>query len=150
MATFTKILVPTDFSDYSMHALQTAMALAKDLGATFRVAHVGAKSTVREAVKAGLIAAGDDDDALDRKIKERRVAAMQSFLAPLGDAAAGVETVFLSGDPANEIDCYARDNGVDLIVMGRRGVTLGDVMLGSVAERVVRHAPCPVLIVRRS
>jgi nucleotide-binding universal stress UspA family protein len=150
MATFSNILVPTDFSENAAAALATASRLAADLGATLRVAHVGSASAVREGIKAGLLSRGDDDATLERKVREARVRHMEQFLAPLGDAAKGIETLFLSGDPSREIVDYARDNGVDLVVMGRRGVTLADVMLGSVAERVIRHASCPVLIVRRS
>jgi nucleotide-binding universal stress UspA family protein len=149
VATFSSILVATDFSDNAAAALAMAARLREDYGATLRVAHVSHGSSVREALKAKLIAPGDDDDVLDQKLREARVARMEAFLAPLGAAATGVETVFLGGDPSREIVRYARDNGVDLIVLGRRGTTLGDVMLGSVAERVVRHAPCPVLITRR-
>ncbi len=148
MAIFSSILVPTDFSENAAAALQTAFELANALGATVRVAYVGATSAVRDAVKSGLLTKGDDDETLARKVREAHVARMESFLAPLGAGAQGIETIFLSGDASREIVRYARDNGIDLIVMGRRGITLGDVMLGSVAERVVRHAPCPVMIIR--
>jgi universal stress protein A len=150
MATFKTILVATDFSDNAAAALETARRLADDLGASLRVAFVGSSSAVRDAVKAGLLAAGDDDAALERKVRELRERRMDEFLAPLGDAAAAVERTYLVGDAAREIVANARETGVDLVVVGRRGVTLGDVVLGGVAERVVRHAPCPVLIVRRS
>lgn len=104
----------------------------------------------REAIKEGLLATGDDDAAVERKVNEAHARRMDAFLAPLGDAAASVERVLLHGDPSHEVIEYAKASGVDLIVMGRRGTTLADVMLGSVAERVIRHAPCPVLIVRTS
>jgi nucleotide-binding universal stress UspA family protein len=149
MALFHTILVPTDFSENADAALETAVALADALGAAVRVAHVATKSSVREAVKAGLLAPGDDDATVERKVRELREMRMATHLAALGERAATVEQVYLAGDPSCEIVDYASANGVDLIVMGRRGTTLADVMLGSVAERVVRHANCPVLIVKR-
>jgi nucleotide-binding universal stress UspA family protein len=149
VAVFNTILVPTDYSENADAALATAARLAAAVGASLRVAHVGSASAVREAVKAGLLAPGDDDAMIERKVQEARARRMTAFLAPLGDVAHEVETVFLTGDPSREVVCYARENGIDLIVMGRRGQTLADVMLGTVAERVVRHAPCPVMIVRR-
>lgn len=148
MSIFRTILVPTDFSKNASAALATAAALSAELGSTLRVAFVGSAGAVRDAIKAGLLSREDDDETLAKKVRAAHVANMEAFLAPLGSSANGVESVFLSGDASREIVAYCREHDVDLIVMGRRGITLGDVMLGSVAARVVRHAPCPVMIVR--
>jgi nucleotide-binding universal stress UspA family protein len=150
MAIFETILVPTDYSDNAKAALATAAHLASELGSSLRVAHVRPRSAVREAVKGGMLATGDDDESLVRRLREKHEKTLEEFVSAAGLDAAQVERVVLLGDPSREIVAYARANAVDLIVIGRRGVTLADVMLGSVAERVVRHADCPVLIVKRS
>ena len=149
MAIFRTILVPTDYSDNAKAALVTAAQLAAELGAELRVAHVRPKSAVREAVKGGMLASGDDDETIERKLRIKHAKTLDEFVEAAGLDPATVEHMVLAGDPAHEVVTYARANAVDLIVMGRRGVTLADVMLGSVAERVVRHADCPVLIVKR-
>ncbi len=60
-----------------------------------------------------------------------------------------VETFVLSGHPASTIVQFARDNGIDLIVTGTLGKSgIEELLLGSVADHVIRHAPCPVLVVK--
>jgi nucleotide-binding universal stress UspA family protein len=60
-----------------------------------------------------------------------------------------VEHVLLEGDPAREIVCYSRDHGIDLVVMGTHGRTgLERMLMGSVAEKVLRGASCSVLVVK--
>ncbi len=148
MAAFRHILVPTDFSENANLALEIAVRLADDAGGSVRVVHVCQSSPVRYAVQEGLLTQGDDDDAVERKVREHLGAKLEAYLAPLGERARTVETATLYGDPSRQIVDYARAHAVDLIVMGRRGVTLADVVLGSVAERVIRHADCPVLIAK--
>ena len=60
-----------------------------------------------------------------------------------------VERKTIMGDPSNEIVRIAKDGGYDLIVMSTHGRTgLSRLLMGSVAERVIRHAPCPVFVIR--
>jgi nucleotide-binding universal stress UspA family protein len=134
MAIFQRILVPTDYSEHAVEALATAARLAGEMGASVTLLHVMGESALRTAVQEGWLTADDDDETVERKAREHHEAKFDECLATLGDAGAGVERVILRGDP---------------VVMGRRGRTLADVVLGSAAERVVRHADCPVLIVKR-
>ena len=150
MGTFNTILVPTDYSENAAAALSVASRVAADYGARLVVAHVCGRGALRAAIQQGLLAPDDDDATVSRKVKAAHDAKLAESLAPLGAAAAGVERAVLFGEPARAVVDYARENGVDLIVMGRRGVTLADVMLGSVAEKTIRHALCPVMIVKRS
>ncbi|MBI2395601.1 MAG: universal stress protein [Deltaproteobacteria bacterium] len=128
MAHIQKILVPVDGSPASIAALEQAVTLADDLSATVDVLHIrkrGAAETDR-----------DMDDA---------VAAARSRLG--GRFAMRTE----SGDPVGKILEVADAQRPDLIVMGTHGrVGRLRALVGSVAESVVRNAPCPVLTVRRS
>lgn len=148
MPAFRNILVPTDFSENAAEALELAVRVADDGGGSLRVVHVCQSSPVRYAVQEGLLTQGDDDDAVERKVRAHIGGQIAEFLAPLGERAAHIEPTILYGDPSRQIVDYARKHGVDLIAMGRRGKTLADVILGSVAERVIRHSECPVLIAK--
>jgi nucleotide-binding universal stress UspA family protein len=135
---FTRILVPTDFSVQADAALAQARALATQLGATLHVLHVLENVFLRAVV-------GDPHDletAAWRRLEDR--------LTPEDRGRLGASAELQMGDePAKEIVQYAREAGIDLIVMGthgRRG--LPHALLGSVAEQVVRAAPCSVLTVR--
>jgi nucleotide-binding universal stress UspA family protein len=122
-----RILVPTDFSPLSTLALEHAIALASLCRASIHLMHVQAAS-------------GNVDD------DERRLAALVSRCH--ADAIV-VTSQVCGGQPAAAIVEAAAARAVDLIVLGthgRRGVA--HLMLGSVAEHVVRTAPCPVLTVR--
>lgn len=125
------------------------MRLATELDAQVRLVHVCPRSPLREAVHEGLLESDDSDLSVAQKVREAADEEFDVFLQAAAAEHLGVQRVLLFGDPAHKLCEYAAANGIDLIVMGRRGATLADVVLGSVAERVIRHAPCPVLIVRR-
>ena len=137
----TTILVPTDFGYASDAALGYARMLAERFGASLHLLHVvdepGSWSEVYAAIP-------DIRHRLNRDAASR-LEAMAACLPPPVQATSAV----VSGPPVPSIVKAAESQGVDLIVMGthgRRG--MGHVLLGSVAERVVRLAPCPVLTVR--
>jgi len=138
------ILVPVDFSECSEQALDYAVALAAKLDAKVHLLNVISipfvtVPEVGSAISPSVIetAIHDNQTALDKLVEARRTK------AAFGD------TVIHTGDARDEILRTAESLGADLIVMGthgRRGVTRA--LLGSVAELVVRTAPCPVLTVR--
>lgn len=140
---FARILFPTDFSKTAQHALGYARDLAERYDAVVHLLHV-----VRDPMSQGW--AGDAvgvmvPDLLTtwRNDAERRLREL-----PLG----GTRTACAVrvGHPFVEIIRYATDNEIDLIVMGTHGLgPVEQMLLGSVAERVVRKASCPVLTVRR-
>ena len=150
MATFNKILVPTDFSESAFAALLVAARLARESEAALSVLTVVPRSALRVAIKEGILDAGDDDASIRAKVTTDVERRLGEFVTCLGDQAQSVLRHYVFGDPGREILSFAVENGIDLVVMGRRGRTLADVILGSVAERVIRHASCPVLIVKRS
>jgi len=140
------ILVPTDFSPYAEYAVDYAIDLAKTLQARITLLHV-----VHEI----LWAAGEGALALPPDYFEELAATAQESLNRVlwRVHAAGVQgdTVVVHGVPFEHIMTVAREQQVDLIIMGTHGRTgLKHVLIGSVAERVVRLAPCPVLVTRGS
>ena len=146
MIALKNVLVPTDFSETSDSALRYGKALATAFGATLHVVHIieepyGQPWAV-EAYGFSLAALQDE------WIKDAQARLAASVTEDEKKTLKTVTTTVL-GHPVMEILRYASDNAVDLIVMGTHGRgPLGHVVLGSVAERVVRKAPCPVLTVR--
>jgi len=138
-----KILVPTDFSEGSDEALDRAIGLAKQAGATMELVHVLEFGDSGD-LPFGLINYGGDPGAV--------VATVDRELARRADRATAeglrCYTRMLEGSAHQEIVREARETNADLIVIGthgRRG--LAHLVLGSIAEQVVRHAGCPVLTV---
>ncbi|OLC00879.1 MAG: hypothetical protein AUH30_01530 [Candidatus Rokubacteria bacterium 13_1_40CM_68_15] len=144
---FKKILVGTDFSEPSDAARRTAIELARRLGAELEIVHV------EEPLPAYAFSEGALPD-LPRLQEEVRSWAEREVEQQAKEArAAGVPvtTAVLLGTPANAIVETARTDGADLIVVGTHGRTgFERILLGSVAERVVRNASCPVLTVRNT
>jgi nucleotide-binding universal stress UspA family protein len=145
------ILCPTDFSDTSKHALDHAVAIAQWYSARIVMLHV--HHPVATVVQALVGAAGgemlDDGAKLDdeRRQLADTVGAMQTdALARSRNVA--IQTTVLHGPAADTIVGYARSNPVDLIVMGTHGASgFEHLVLGSVTEKVVRQASCPVMTV---
>jgi nucleotide-binding universal stress UspA family protein len=144
MTRFEKILVPTDFSDHSAAALDVATDFAKTFGAKIRLLHCY-RLDPADVSPYGVAASAAYDGRI-REGAERRLKESEEKLEVEGIE---TETSLSSGFPSEAIAQLAQQIGADLIVMGTRGMTgLKHVMLGSVAERTVRLAPCPVLTVR--
>ena len=134
-----RILVPVDFSRTSADVLAFAKGYAADAGAQIVLLHVVEPLHVDWKM---------DTTELQR---ERQVhsARLLGELVVREFGAGKVAAEIRTGAPVEAITSVARQTKVDLIVIGTHGRTgLKRVLLGSVAERVVRHAPCPVLVVR--
>jgi nucleotide-binding universal stress UspA family protein len=145
MPPITRILVPTDFSATADAALDYAFGLAEKFGASVQLLHVLDDPFVFEGMSAEAYiseAPGLRTAMLDDARERLRHRVSQGGEVP-------VETEVLFGHGARTIAEYAAERAVDLIVMGTHGRTgFAHLMVGSVAERVVRTAPCPVLTVR--
>ena len=123
-----KILYPTDFSSYSNQAYLHAVALAEIHGASLTIVYVYTPNVE-----------GGDRRHWRNQLEQIRPA----------NPRIPVHHVFLEGDPAAEIVRYARDACMDLVVMGTHGRTGVDrLLMGSVAEQVLRGAPCSVMVVK--
>jgi len=144
---FTHILVPTDFSTASAAALATAKELAERFGASIQLLHIleDPYSTSAYATEVyGYLPPGLKESW------QRDAEARLARLLPADECARfGGTTAVLFGSPAKTIVEHAEQSGIDLIVMGTHGRSgVSHLLLGSVAERVVRTARCPVLTVR--
>lgn len=141
---FKKILVGVDFSDPSRQALRVAAALSADAGAELVLAHVWQPivSSFGEPVVLGIqhdTAVRDAEGALlDWRHEAEKVGAHR------------VSTRTVVGTPWHElVRLLNEDPGFDLVVLGTHGRTgLRHALLGSVTEKVIRHAPCAALVVR--
>lgn len=142
MSTSPRILVATDFSDTGDTALDSASRIAGMMGATLVIAHVRIIPT--SAQGEGMLHAGMETN--DPEVAERKLHAIQP-----AEEGVPVEHRLLTGDPATEILKLAESEDVWFIVMGTHGRTgLARLLMGSVAEAVVRRATCPTVLVNPS
>jgi nucleotide-binding universal stress UspA family protein len=142
----SRILVPTDFSADADAALQYAIELGKPFGARIRLLHV-----VEDLMAAGMWS--NECYTIDvtglqiNLVKDAEERLSMTRIA--AEAASDIATDVRTGPAATTIVDAARECQADLIVMGTKGRTgVAHLLMGSVAERVVRLAPCPVLTVR--
>ena len=135
-----KILFPTDFSPASESALRWATSLARDTGARLLIVHVEEPPTA--------YVGGDYAIPETTAPARHELAKLLALVVPF-DQGISYEHRILLGDPAPEIVKLAEEEKVDLIVLGTHGRTgLSRLLMGSVAEHVVRRADCPVLTVK--
>lgn len=146
MSQITRIVVPTDFSDMSDHALSYARTLADSLGASLHLVHVF-DDPYGNALVAEMSASVYESMRATEMTQARR--RLLRRLPPTDRKQFHGSTAIVTGTPAEAIVDYATDRGMDLIVMGTHGRSgFAHLLLGSVAEQVVRTAKCPVLTVR--
>jgi nucleotide-binding universal stress UspA family protein len=147
--TFTKILAPTDFSEDSKLALSYAITLAEKFSSEIIVVHVDQPLA---PVMVSELNPGLDVSTMNRIAEEGRLMALKELdgaTARLRESGVKARGLMRVGAPFLEIINAAQGEAADLIVMGTHGRTgLAHVLMGSVAERVVNKAPCPVLTVR--
>lgn len=137
-----RIMVTTDFSDESRKSLPYAAALAREFQASLVLVHVVPAHLPLQLSQLGIVF---EESRLMKEARERLPAFRRAELGP----DLPVETLVLHGSPAHEICRTAEARGADLIVMATHGhAGLKHYTIGSVTESVVRHAPCPVLVVR--
>ena len=141
------ILVPYDFSEYSQRAFAWAVQLARQWQCPIDLLHVVPLLTSTSP----LLTSGTFNlTNIQENLQADAEASLSQMVAGADTESVNVRPQVLIGEPFHEICRLAEISNSDLIVMGSHGRTgLAHVFLGSVAERVVRHAPCPVLVVRR-
>jgi len=146
MLRINKVLVASDFSDPSESALKYGREFARTFGSALHVLHV----VETPVMWAGTEAVGVDFAGLQRDLEAGARAMLDRIVTQEDRAQLKAVTAIRTGNsPAAEIASYANEEGADIIVMGTHGRrAIGHLLMGSVAEKVVRIAPCPVLTVR--
>ena len=138
------ILVPVDFSSCSREGLRYAIAFASEFGAKIILLHATYLGYIYSCEGTAIYDIGALQKAA-RKTAERK---MGELVASVNFGSVKYETVFTEGSPVLDICAFAKDHDVDLIVTSTHGFTgFTHVLIGSIAEQVVRHAPCSVLVV---
>jgi nucleotide-binding universal stress UspA family protein len=141
---FGTILVPVDFSPHAAKALETAIELARQFQGRIHLVHsypvyVGAVSPYGMVIP----------ETFDRECREAANRELSKWADRVRQAGVPVETTITPIPPSEAIVSTAEEIGADVVVMGSRGLTgLKHVLLGSVAERALRHSHCPVLVVK--
>jgi nucleotide-binding universal stress UspA family protein len=145
-----KILAPIDFSEYSMDAMRGAYELAKDVGAELHVLHVVVPET---AVLAMLPLVRDAERVREIAREAAMVDQAEEELARIKrqelENSRKVVVAATVGQPVAKIAEYAEQNTIDLILLASYGRTGAEHIIGSVTERLVRAAPCSILVFRR-
>jgi nucleotide-binding universal stress UspA family protein len=148
--TFSRILVPIDFSECSGAAFAAAVDLAQKLGAKVTLLHVWDVPFLWPSVGDTMVTVPSEEPmTVAQLVKKRAHEELARFLADYPHAGVEVTARLEMGEPMQRICSVAQDGNHDLVVMGTHGRTgLSRVLAGSVAENVVRHSPVPVLTVR--
>ena len=138
-----RILATTDFSDESLAGVRYALSLAERLKAAVALLHVIEPPSRIAGMEAVVLAREDSE------VRELARAQLKMIAARETKGDLKVTSLLRIGSPFHEITKAAREAAADLIVIATHGYTGAKrVLLGSTAERVVRHAQCPVLVVR--
>ena len=150
MSELRRILVPVDFSSCSKAALERAAELAKAFGAELHLLHVWEAPAF--VAPEAMVGVAGSSQTLSQLARDHATQGLAEFVASAKEA--GIEvasTLVEQGDPARTIVAVAERDKHDLIALGTHGRTgLAQFLLGSVAEKVVRHATRPVLTVRET
>ncbi|MFC2095557.1 universal stress protein [Candidatus Bipolaricaulota bacterium] len=145
MLPFKKILCPTDFSEPACKAIKAAGELAEKFSSELILLHVVGPVPVLET-PTGL--AGFDVAAYQNELTDSAKASLQSRLDKHIPESVNARTIVVHGDAAHEIARVAKEEGVDLIVVATHGESgWRHRIFGSVPEKVIRHAQCPILTI---
>jgi universal stress protein A len=150
MIRLEKILVPVDFSEYSQKAVRYGVELAKDRKASLTLLHV-INQRIIDAVHELSVKGykGDFVEVMRKMVSEREAELQQMVPQDWREGLTELNFEIRKGRPSEEVIKYAKEHGMDLIVVGTHGRSaLASALLGSVANTVVLRAPCPVLVVR--
>lgn len=144
VARIKRILVPVDFSENSRKAVTYASAFARQFGASLTFLHA-----VQVNYAYGEFGA-IDFTSLEREMRSGAQKELDALLGTARAAGLDAEALIREGSPAKVIAEVASECAADLLVISTHGYTgLKHVLMGSIAEHVVRYAPCPVLVVRQ-
>jgi nucleotide-binding universal stress UspA family protein len=138
---FKKILVATDGSANSLAAAEEAIKIARSMGSSVYAIYVVDTSVLSSA------SLGEGESFIYNSLKDEGKKAVDQIRSMASGVQ--VETQVIEGKPTSAITDFASKNGIDLIVVGSQGKSkIEALLLGSVADRVLRTATCPVLVVK--
>jgi len=138
------ILVPVDFSSCSREGLRYAIAFANEFGAKIILLHATYLGYVYSCEGTAIY----DIPGLQKAARETAERKMRELVRSMNFGGVKSKAVFTEGSPVLDICAFAKDHDVDLIITSTHGFTgFTHVLIGSIAEQVVRHAPCSVLVV---
>ena len=141
---FKRVLIATDGSENAEKAASYGMYLAKAACAEVHVLYV---ISTQHAVTTRTVKSWSE--GLEEYLKDKGRVAISNVEKMGDEAGVKVKSVFLKGIPVDKILEYARENNIDLIVVGTHGLTgIKKFLIGSIAERVVRHSRVPVMVIR--
>ncbi|AKB80998.1 Universal stress protein [Methanosarcina barkeri 3] len=141
---FKRVLIATDGSENAEKAASYGMYLAKAACAEVHVLYV---ISTQHAVTTRTVKSWSE--GLEEYLKDKGRVAIGNVEKMGEEAGVKVKSVFLKGIPADKILEYARENNIDLIVVGTHGLTgIKKFLIGSIAEKVVRHSRVPVMVIR--
>lgn len=137
--------MPTDFSELSRNSLILAFDIAKKYNSKVILLHVFDENLISPIYMRSNISV----DSYFKELQENFDSTIEKFLENINTDGIDMEWDLVSGTPFVEIVKFAADNGIDLIVMSSHGRTgVAHAFLGSVTEKVVRKAHCPVLVIK--
>jgi nucleotide-binding universal stress UspA family protein len=138
------ILVPVDFSDCSREGLRYAIGFANEFGARIILLHATYLGYIYSSEGTAIY----DVRALQEAARKSAERQMRKLVRTVKFGRAKFKTILTDSSPVLDICSFAKDHDVDLIITSTHGWTgFTHALIGSVAERVVRHAPCSVLVV---
>jgi nucleotide-binding universal stress UspA family protein len=147
---FQKIVVAIDGSEMGEKALDAAVVIAKEQQAELSLLHIGREVLVGQYAVGEMAYIAKQYDIEFNEIIKKEAEALLNQAKEKAEAQ-GVAAVshYVTGDPARQIVEFAKENDIDLIVIGSRGLSgLKEIMLGSVSHKVSQLAECPVLIIK--
>ena len=136
-----KILIPTDGSDYSLRAAEYGISIAKMLGAQIMVVYVMDEIVLNQISKV------TERKDVERELKKDGQRYINYILGVAEKEGVKAASILAKGRPFEQIVHIAKGLSMDLIVMGTYGLRGAErILIGSVAERVIEYAPCPVMV----
>jgi nucleotide-binding universal stress UspA family protein len=138
-----KILIPTDGSDYSLRAAEYGISIAKMLGAQIMVVYVMDEIVLNQISKV------TERKDVERELKKDGQRYINYILGVAEKEGVKAASILAKGRPFEQIVHIAKGLSMDLIVMGTYGLRGAErILIGSVAERVIEYAPCPVMVIK--
>jgi nucleotide-binding universal stress UspA family protein len=142
-----RILIPIDFSEHSKHALSYALSIARQFQSELILVYVVETAIYPAEFGFGQVAMPGVE--MEKEFRERGKRELDKLVQNVIKGAVASQTIVSEGHPANEILAIAKKEEINLIIIATHGHTgVEHLLFGSTTEKVVRKAPCPVLVVR--